>query len=455
MEISLISLHGLLRGNNWEIGRDADNGGQIVYVMQLAQALSEMNSVGRVTLYTRLIDDPALDRSYAEPVEKVSEKFVIRRIRFGGDRYLLKEQLWPHLDEFVANAVMQIRSEGVQAAWIHSHYADAGYAAAKLSRILGVPFVHTGHSLGRRKLEKLLASGMNELQAMERFRFRERFAAEEMTLEKAALVICSSMQEREDYRDYEHAAQARYVVLPPGTDPERFLPYYQERRSDEQQQARVSLKASLDKFLEHPDRPLIVAMARADAKKNLAGLIKAYGSDLQLQAMANLAVFAGNRDDILVLPPGQSEVLREILLLKDRFDLYGKLAIPKRHDTQWEAPELCRLAAESRGVFVNVAFNEPFGLTLLEAAACGLPVLATNQGGPVDIVRNLRNGILVDPRDTAAMQAGLREMVSNQALWRSFSNSGIRNLRRYYSWQSHVTRYVEEVNGVFSLPRAA
>jgi sucrose-phosphate synthase len=350
---------------------------------------------------------------------------------------------------------MQIRSEEVQPAWIHSHYADAGYAAVKLSRILGVPFVHTGHSLGRRKLEKLPASGMNKQQAMERFRFRERFAAEETTLERAALVICSSMQEKEDYRDYEHAAQARYVVLPPGTDPERFFPYYQERRGDEQQQARVSLKASLDKFLEHPDRPLIVAMARADAKKNLAGLIEAYGSDLQLQAMANLAVFAGNRDDILVLPPGQSEVLREILLLMDRFDLYGKLAIPKRHDTQWEAPELYRLAAESRGVFVNVAFTEPFGLTLVEAAACGLPVLATNQGGPVDIVGNLRNGILVDPRDTAAMQAAMREIVSNQALWRSFSNSGIRNLRRYYSWQSHVTRYVEELNGAFSLPKAA
>jgi sucrose-phosphate synthase len=116
---------------------------------------------------------------------------------------------------------------------------------------------------------------------------------------------------------------------------------------------------------------------------------------------------------------------------------------------------LYRLAAESRGVFVNVAFTEPFGLTLLEAAACGLPVVATNQGGPMDIVANLRNGILVDPRDTEAMQAAMREIVSNEKLWRTFSNSGIRNLRLHYGWPNHVTRYVEEVNGVLALPNAA
>ena len=92
----------------------------------------------------------------------------------------------------------------------------------------------------------------------------------------------------------------------------------------------------------------------------------------------------------------EREVLTDMLLQMDRFDLYGKLAIPKKHDFATEVPELYRLCAESRGVFVNPALVEPFGLTLIEASACGLPIVATNDGGPVDIVTNCDNGILVD-----------------------------------------------------------
>ncbi len=62
-------------------------------------------------------------------------------------------------------------------------------------------------------------------------------------------------------------------------------------------------------------------------------------------------------------------------------------------------PELYRLAAASKGVFINPALTEPFGLTLLEAGATGLPIVATNDGGPRDIIANCRNGLLIDPLD--------------------------------------------------------
>ncbi len=87
MNILLLSLHGLFRGRDLEIGRDADNGGQIVYVMELARALEQHPDVENVILITRLIDDPALSADYAQPVERVSEKFTIRRVAFGGPRY--------------------------------------------------------------------------------------------------------------------------------------------------------------------------------------------------------------------------------------------------------------------------------------------------------------------------------------------------------------------------------
>ncbi|HAV61608.1 MAG TPA: sucrose-phosphate phosphatase, partial [Verrucomicrobiales bacterium] len=170
MRIHLYSLHGLFRAENLEIGRDADNGGQIAYVMELARALSRRPEVTHVHLFTRRIEDEALSADYANPVEPVNEKLDIRRIGFGGKKYLPKELLWAHLDEFVTNAVTHIKSEKIIPDWIHSHYADAGYVASELSAMLNVPFVHTGHSLGQPKLQKLLAGGMPEAEAMERYR---------------------------------------------------------------------------------------------------------------------------------------------------------------------------------------------------------------------------------------------------------------------------------------------
>ena len=66
-------------------------------------------------------------------------------------------------------------------------------------------------------------------------------------------------------------------------------------------------------------------------------------------------------------------------------------------------PELYRLAARRRGVFVNPALTEPFGLTLVEAAASGLPVVSTADGGPRDILDACGHGELVDATDPDAI----------------------------------------------------
>ncbi|MFQ5619172.1 MAG: universal stress protein [Rhodospirillales bacterium] len=79
-------------------------------------------------------------------------------------------------------------------------------------------------------------------------------------------------------------------------------------------------------------------------------------------------IVVGNRDDIREMDDSSQRVLTEILLLVDRYDLYGKIAYPKHHRAE-DVPLFYRLAATSRGVFVNPALTEPFGLTLLEAAA--------------------------------------------------------------------------------------
>lgn len=136
----------------------------------------------------------------------------------------------------------------------------------------------------------------------------------------------------------------------------------------------------MTRHLDSPTKPLILALSRPDKRKNIVSLIEAYGQSEQLQQLANLLIIAGNRDDIDDLERGAQEVFHEILVAVDRYDLYGKVMLPKHHRRD-EVPMIYRIAAATRGVFVNPALTEPFGLTLIEAAASGLPIVATEDGG--------------------------------------------------------------------------
>ena len=93
--LALISIHGLVRGENLELGRNADTGGQVKYVVELARALAEEPGVSRVDLLTRLIEDQRYSSDYAAPLEPLSEKARIVRIPCGPKRYVRKEGLWP------------------------------------------------------------------------------------------------------------------------------------------------------------------------------------------------------------------------------------------------------------------------------------------------------------------------------------------------------------------------
>ena len=161
--------------------------------------------------------------------------------------------------------------------------------------------------------------------------------------------------------------------------------------------------------------------------------------------MANLAVFAGIRKDINKMEENEREVLMEILMLMDKYDLYGKIAIPKKHDFDHEVPELYRLAARKNGVFVNSALTEPFGITLIESAACGLPIIAPKNGGPMDIIQNCQCGVLVDTTQSDQIAAAAKQIITNGDKWRQFSKSGIINVRKHYTWKSHADTYLEAI----------
>ena len=450
--VQLFSLHGLIRSRNLELGRDSDTGGQITYVIELARHLSAREDIGRVDLFTRLIADKRVSPDYAEPIEEVNEKCRIIRIQCGGRRYMRKELLWPHLDEYVDKTIKFIKQQDAIADIIHGHYPDAGYVASELSEFFGIPFVYTGHSMGRAKLSKLVAEGMSETEVDKKFKIHRRIEAEEKILTNVDLVITSTQHEvDEQYQLYRNKHVPEYRVVPPGIDIDRFYPFYHDiieesATSENVKYAQASILRELNRFFSHSDKPLILALCRPDKRKNISGLVQAYGEDLELQAMANLAVFAGLRKDIDAMEENERDVLTRMLLMMDKYDLYGKMAIPKKHDFDYEVPALYRTAAEKRGVFINPALTEPFGLTLLEASASGLPIVATNDGGPNDIVRNCKNGILIDPTQPKAMAMALRKIISNASLWEEYSKNGIMNVNKHYTWKSHASTYANLIH---------
>ena len=449
--IALISIHGLIRAHDLELGRDADTGGQTKYVVELARALAQRPDVNKVLLMTRRVIDSAVSPDYAEPFELLAEKAGIVRIECGLQKYLSKERLWDSLDSFADNALAYLKDLGRIPDVNHTHYADAGYVGSRLSHQLGVPLVHTGHSLGRNKRKQLLASGIKRSDIESTYNISRRIEAEETTLGVAERVITSTQQEIEQqYGLYDFYQPERMRVIPPGTDLDKFYP-----ASGSQGDSSVAMEIS--RFLVKPEKPLILALSRPDPRKNIVSLVEAYGESPQLQRVANLVVVAGNRNDIQEMENVSKTVLNQILLAIDRYDLYGKVAYPKHH-TPDEVAKFYRLAASRRGVFVNPALTEPFGLTLIEAAACGLPIVATEDGGPIDIIKNCQNGYLINPLDKNSMTETLLRTLTDTQGWTRLAENGLQGVRRHYSWQAHVEKYLSVIRPLVEktehIPRA-
>ncbi len=434
--ILLISIHGLIRGHDLELGRDADTGGQTKYVLELTQALSKHPEINQVDLMTKLWLDPHISEDYSQVVEVINQKAKLIRIPCGPNEYIPKEELWDYLDNFADHAIASLKSQDKMPDVIHSHYADAGYVGIRLSHQLGIPLIHTGHSLGRSKRTRLLASGVNRKVIEQRYRMTRRINAEEETLSSAERVITSTHQEiNEQYAQYDYYEPQQLRVIPPGTDVEQFYP-------PEGNEWESSVFQTIAKFLQVPKKPIILAISRLDQRKNIPLLVEAFGQCSELQEKANLVICPGTRHDVLDLDINAQEVFIDLLLAIDRYDLYGKVAYPKGIPHE-DVAVVYRLASLSGGVFVNPALTEPFGLTLIEAAASYLPIVATKDGGPVDIIKNCHNGYLIDPLDPQDIADTLLKVLHDPENWQVLAQNGLENVKQFYTWDSHVETYLK------------
>ncbi len=168
----------------------------------------------------------------------------------------------------------------------------------------------------------------------------------------------------------------------------------------------------------------------------------------ELRASANLVILTGSLDDPLRsddgVSAGELEVLGPIRALISSAGLQGSVAAFALPGQQRLAAAY-RYLAERRSVFCLTALYEPFGLAPLEAAAAGLPLVVTRNGGPSEslVEGDTEYGVLVDPADAASVAAGLNRALGPE--WPALAAAGRQRVLDRYTWDRTAEGYLAAI----------
>ncbi len=418
-----------------------DFGGQLVYVKEVSMALASLGV--QVDIVTRQVDDPDWS-GFSKQIDCYTthqDLLRIVRIPCGGPGFLDKEKLWPHLPEFISN-VREFYANNLPD-YLTAHYADGGYCAVLLQHRTGLGFTFTGHSLGAQKLDKLGMTMANMASLEQRFHFAQRIDAERLSMQRSDTIITSTSQER--FEQYGHALYQgavdtsdddKFRVIQPGVNTKIF--------SDVRQEGDADTDTWLQKICGDDAATYIVVSSRLDEKKNIAGVVDAYASSQEVQQRARLGLFVRGVEDpfaeIGKLPEAEQSVLRPILShiestsIKDNVDFFNITS-------QKQLAAAYRFFARRNSIFALTSFYEPFGLAPIEAAACGLVVVATRNGGPTEIFSD-GSGVLVDPQNTGSIVHGLLDALQRGG---ELAAMGKQRVLSKYTWDQTARGYLQAI----------
>ncbi|UCE27235.1 MAG: glycosyltransferase [Candidatus Coatesbacteria bacterium] len=408
--LAMLSVHGYV--DAVPVLGATDTGGQVTYVLELAKGLAKLGVT--VDLYTRRFDD-------REPLETVADGVRIVRVPCGPPEFVRKEDMLQYLPEYVDNMYGFIESEGLEYQLMHSHYWDAGFAAMELAPRLGIPFIHTSHSLGAWKRERM-GGDPDEMERL--FRFEERIATERLIFSAAAALTATTPEGVANYERLYGFESDDMIVIPPGVDVHRFNP--------EPQPGETAPAYASDDF--------VFALSRIDSNKGLDYLLFAFDK-VRGESDAKLVVGGGSKN------PKQHEldVLAALNSIIDELGLKATVTFAGYVPDEELAPYYRRAKA-----FVLPSKFEPFGMTALEAMACGTPVVATNLGG---IKHNLDDGVnalLVDPSDTHELSGAILTILNNPIAAEKLSKAGLKKIRDEFAWEVIARRNLGFFKGYIS-----
>jgi mannosylfructose-phosphate synthase len=405
--LAMMSIHGYV--DAVPVLGATDTGGQVTYVLELAKGLAKLGVT--VDLYTRQFEN-------RERFEGVADSVRIVRVPYGPPGFVRKEDMLQYLPEYVENMYEFVRSEGLEYELLHSHYWDAGYAAMELAPRLGIPFIHTSHSLGAWKRERM-GGDPDEMERL--FRFEERIATEGLIFEAATALTVTTPEGVANYKRLYGFESDDMVVIPPGVDVHRFNPEPQPGET-------VPAYASDD---------FVFALSRIDSNKGLDYLLFAFDK-VRRESEAKLVVGGGSKN------PKQHEldVLAGLNSIVIELGLADVVTFTGHVPDEELAPYYRRANA-----FVLPSKFEPFGMTALEAMACGTPVVATNLGG---IKHNLDDGVnalLVDPSDADELSGAILAILNDGGTAEKLSKAGLKKIRAEFAWEVIAKRNLEFFEG--------
>jgi mannosylfructose-phosphate synthase len=413
--IAMVSTHGYVAAEP-PLGA-ADTGGQVVYVIELAKKLAQLGF--EVDIWTRRFEDqPEMD--------VVNDRVRVLRAPCGGRNFIGKEYLVPHLAEWAEHALRFIARHGLRYQFLNSHYWDAGYATQRLAEALNVPHVHTPHSLGLWKKQLMERDFPDDAAALERkYNFAQRINEETLLYRTCAEVIATTPDQLDMIvKDYGAPAEQVHMI-PPGYDDNRFFPVSAASRN--------AIRARLG-F----EGKVVLAIGRLARNK---------GYDLLLDAFSIVAPRIP--DAVLRLAIGGSELnANEQRILAELKEQAAALGLADRVKFSGFVAD-ADLADHYRAadVFVLSSRYEPFGMTAIEAMACGTPTVVTIHGGLFRAVTFGRHALYADTFDKEDLGISVVKILRHPRLSQRLGRMGAHKARSLFTWTGiaqQLTSLIEE-----------
>jgi D-inositol-3-phosphate glycosyltransferase len=379
-----------------------DAGGQNVYVAQLTRHLAALGF--EIDVFTRR-DDPA-----QPDVVELAPGARLFHVPAGPPARLPKEQLLPFMGDF-SDCVLARAWDCGGYDLCHANFFLSTLPAMALKKAFGVPFVVTFHALGRVRLQHQGAADSFP---------RERLAIEERAVGEADAVIAECPQDRIDLRQLYFADPAKLRLIPCGFDPDEFAP-------QKKTEARARLGLGGDAFT-------VLQLGRMVPRKGVGNVIRGVARLRQRHGVAaRLLVVGGeSRDPDPRLTPeiGRLQAVAAEGGVADAVTFVGARGRAELRD--WYA---------ACDVFVTTPWYEPFGITPLEAMACGRPVVGSAVGGIRYTVRDGQSGFLVPPEDPDALADRLALLARRPELCRRLGRGALARVRSRFTW-AHVAEAV-------------
>ena len=376
-----------------------DCGGQNVYVRHVARQLARLGH--RVDVFTRR------ERPAQPEVMPFDAGCRVVHVPAGPAAVLPKEALLPHMHAFgrsLLNHCAQAHAAGDGYDVIHANFFMSGLASLPASTRLHLPLVMTFHALGRvRRLHQGSADGFPDA----------RFAIEDTLVQRADRLIAECPQDQADLETLYHARAERIDVVPCGFDAAEFAPI-------DRAEARRRLGVPAEAFV-------VLQLGRMVARKGVDNVIEAIGK-LPLDARQRVRLYVVGGNTVAPDPVATPELARLQAVAANAGVAAQTVFVGKRGRAD------LRAWYSACDVFVSTPWYEPFGITPVEAMACGRAVIGADVGGIRSTVRDGRTGFLVPPKDPQALAARLLQLIQQPELCREFGQAGLVRARMLYTW---------------------